>query len=52
MQIVHMKGGDSIEKKYVYSAKEALALREQGYTLWAMAYFVYGNGPALYIMAK
>ena len=47
-----MKGGDSIKKKYVYSAKEAKSLMEQGYTLWAMSYFVNGNGPALYIMAK
>ena len=47
-----MEGGDNIEKKYVCSAKEAKFLLAQGYTLWAMSYFVNGNGPALYIMAK
>ena len=52
LQIASMKGGDSIEKKYVYSAKETKTLMAQGYTLWAMLYFVNGSGSTLYIMAK
>ena len=41
-----------IKKKYVYSVQEMKALEREGYTLWAMAYFMYADGPALYIMAK
>lgn len=47
-----MKGGDSIKKKYVYSIQEKKALEKEKYTLWAMSYFVNGNGSTLYIMAK
>lgn len=47
-----MEGGDNIKKQYVYSVQEVKALEKDGYTLWAMSYFVDGNGPALYIMAK
>jgi hypothetical protein len=47
-----MKGGDSIRKKYVHSVQEVQTLENDGYTLWAMAYFVDSGGPALYIMAK
>ena len=47
-----MEGGDNIEKKYVYSAKEAQTLMARGYTIWAMSYFVNGNGHTLYIMTK
>nr|DAW11758.1 MAG TPA: hypothetical protein [Caudoviricetes sp.] len=41
-----------IKKKYVHSVQEMRALEREGYTLWAMAYFVNGDGPSLYIMAK
>lgn len=41
-----------IKKKYVHSVQEMKALERKGYTLWAMAYFVDGDGSALYIMAK
>lgn len=41
-----------IKKKYVRSVQEVRVLERKGYTLWAMAYFVNDDGPALYIMAK
>ena len=41
-----------MQKKYVHSYQEMQALERDGYTLWAMAYFVYANGSPLYIMAK
>lgn len=39
-------------KKYVYSVQEVRTLEKEGYTLWAMSYFINSDGPALYIMAK
>ena len=47
-----MRGGDSLQKRYVRSVQGMKALEHKGYKLWAMSYFVYGKGPALYIMAK
>ena len=47
-----MKGGYNIHKKFVHSFQEVRTLEKEGYTLWAMSYFVTGSGPILYIMAK
>lgn len=47
-----MEGGDNIQKKFVHSFQEVRTLEKEGYTLWAMSYFVTGSGPALYIMTK